>query len=140
MTRNVLLGRLALPALLSAVIQTGCASSIAHPPPVQHIVLFQLNDPAEARALCGDSFQLMQGPVQSLIAGPAIRPPDAADATERIDAGITAMFNSVEDYRTFMAHPATNAFMSRWSARATLVRTATYGPTCEPEPEEAPAR
>lgn len=99
-------------------------------------MLFDLEDPADARTLGGDAFMLMQAPVQELVTGPRIAL-EGRGGDPRWDAGITASFLTIEHYRQFLDHPALEAFLSRWRPRCVDILIAGYGPHCEEEPVPA---
>lgn len=104
-------------------------------PGIQHVILFELLEPSEARELAIDAFQLMQTPVQTVITGPRIDI-HGSGADPRYDVGITLSFMTLEHYHTFIHHWAHTAFMDRWRARSKSVLVASYGPTCDPDPDE----
>lgn len=106
---------------LSSLLALGaCASK---PAPIQHVVLAQLKDPADAAALLADSDKSLSDipGVASYMSGTHL---DIGRAG--IDSGYSAAlvigFRSVEDYRGYLDHPAHIALVERWKPRMEWLR------------------
>ena len=109
-----LLGVVAL-ALLGA-----CAS---RPAPIQHVVLAQLKDPAETSALLADSDKsLAHIPgVASYTSGTHLDI-GRSGIDSNCSAALVIGFDSVEDYRGYLDHPAHIALVERWKPKTEWLR------------------
>lgn len=121
MTRLVIA---AVVVLSSGLCLGGCASSGPHrPAAINHIVLFKLNDPAQADTLideCSSRLASIPG-IVSVFAGRHVeigRPGIEHD----YDVGFYAGFNSVEDYAAYVNHPDHLAFADEWKPRLAWIR------------------
>ena len=111
-------------AIVTGLSQAGCATSgPRRPAAINHIVLFKLNDPAQADTLIDDcSSRLANIPgIVSFFAGRHVeigRPGIEHD----YDVGFYAGFDSVEDYAAYVSHPDHLAFARQWKPRLAWIR------------------
>lgn len=116
----------------------GCQSQ--HPSgvaPLQHVVLFDLKDPSEARQIMMDSGQLMQIPgVRSVITGPPIDL-GRGHVTTDFDAGLVVSFESAAAYREYLDHPVHKALFEKWHARWDSIRVIDFGCVCDAPPRQS---
>jgi len=117
----------ALTLLAAGLVWTlGCAARQAdRAAPLNHIVLFQLTDPADAEALIADSrTELGQIPgVRSLFAGTPFET-GRAGVDSSYDACLCIGFESADDYAAYLEHPNHTGLVARWKSR--FARTTIY--------------
>lgn len=127
-------------ALIAAAVGTGtsgcgCQRGFIDPAPpggamdaarapgrINHVVFFDLKDPADADALIAESLKLGAIPgVTSCYAGRHI---DTGRDTVRqdYDVGFFVAFDSEEAYASYVAHPDHVALVERWRPRLTALR------------------
>ena len=115
-------------ALMTFVLLTGCAasgSSAPRPAEINHIVLFKLNDPADAD-------ELIRACDQNLASIPSVtsyycgRPFDAGRENPAIDdeydVGFYVGFEDAEAYENYVAHPAHKSLVKQWKPRFEWIR------------------
>lgn len=115
-------------AILGAAVAAGCAASgtahderTAPPPPparINHIVLFDLRNAADADALIADSRESLGSipGVVSLFCGKHVDAGRPAVMTD-YDACVYVGFDSLEDYGAYVADARHQALVARWKDR-----------------------
>lgn len=116
----------------AAVTLTGCASSTSsNPAPLQHVVLFDLKDPADADELMGDCARLLAIPgVRSVVTGPPVSI-GRGNVIGDYDAGVLVQIESVAAYRGYLEHPEHEALVQKWRPRWDGVRIYDFGWPCD---------
>lgn len=106
--------------VLAMALLGACASQ---PAPIQHVVLAQLKNPADAAALLADSdLTLSQLPgVASYTSGTHLDI-GRAGIDSNYSAALVIGFESVEDYRRYLDHPAHIALVERWKPKTEWLR------------------
>lgn len=125
----------ALPlALLSA-----CAREvIVGVDPMRHVMLVDLKDSRDAREFSADCFQLLDCPAaMNVVAGPKLELLSPGEFTD-FNAAVEIGLRSADGCAKLVDDPAYRSLIAKWQPRAHSIRTATFGPRCEPEPA-APA-
>lgn len=125
------LGTMLLSVLLS---QTGCGyKCVLYPyeatPPgtINHVVFFDLKDPADAGDLIQDCYGLLDNPIAS--SGYAGKHYDIGRATvlQDYDVCFFVAFDSEEDYRAYIEHPRHVALVEKWKPRWDSIRVYDIG-------------
>ena len=121
---------------LGALVLTGCGSvrDLHDAPgraPLQHVVLFDLRDPADTTELTGDMVALLGIPgVVTIVTGPPVDI-GRASVTRDYDLGLVVGLQSVAAYRTFLEHPVHAALVEKWKPRWNSVRIIDFGVPCD---------
>ncbi len=123
--------------LLTAVLlatcgcQRGMIGPFDHTAPapgmINHVVFFDLQDPRESDELIGDCYQLLLIP--GAASGYAGTHYDIGrDSVLRdYDVGFFVAFDSEEDYRAYVEHPAHVALVEKWKPRWESIRVYDIG-------------
>ena len=103
---------------------------LAHSPSpglINHVVFFDLKEPADTDELIGDCYELLMLP--SATSGYAGRHYDIGrDSVLRdYDVGFFVAFESEEDYRAYVEHPAHVALVEKWKPRWDSIRVYDIG-------------
>lgn len=115
----------------------GCASrprTIGYAP-LRHVVIAQLNDPADARDFSTDAGSLLGVPgVVNVITGPVIGPEVGAAAPPEAIPGDTAVqldVSTMAHLHELNASPAYAGFIAKWRTKSRSLKTLSFGPHCE---------
>ncbi len=116
-------------ALAAAAALAGCAATSpthtqpARPAVINHVVFIKLRDPSDAAALRSDSEQrLSRIPgVRYLHVGPHLDI-GRTNVDSDYSIGIAAGFDTVDSYRTYLAHPEHTQLLSQWKLRCESIR------------------
>ncbi len=107
-----------------AAVHIGCGGDEAGArPPIQHVVLVELQHPDDAAALAADSRRLLAGlpMVVSFTVGPHLEiGRESVDGA--YDLGLVIGFCDVADYRAYLVHPDHVALVEAWKPRWRAVR------------------
>lgn len=104
----------------------GCAASshtVRRPAMVVHPVYFRLADPADAAALIADcDARLGDLPMVSAYACGTPLDTGRAEVSADYDVALIVGFDSVEDYRAYLAHEDHQWLVREWGPRTTSIR------------------
>lgn len=123
--------------LASSVVLTGCkrnficrlpmVQTIDAPGAINHIVFFDLQEPADADELIQDCYSLLAVPGPT--SGYAGTHYDIGRSTvlRDYDVGFFVAFDSEEDYRAYIEHPRHVALVEKWKPRWDSIRVYDIG-------------
>lgn len=121
-------------SLLLGCVVTGLASCAVSPPgpvrpgAINHVVFFELHDPAEAEALIADCDALLATipVVTAYYAGTHV---DAGRSTvlSDYDVGCFVAFDSLEAYAEYVEHPNHVLLVEKWGPRLSALRVYDVG-------------
>jgi hypothetical protein len=105
-------------AAVAAVVLASCQAAPRMPAPLQHVVLVDLADDSDIAAMKAASDAALPGigTVKGYVCGSPVdigRP----NVSKDYDLGIIVQFESIEDYKAYLADPVHTALVEAWKPK-----------------------
>jgi len=122
-----MINRIFVPAVIIALL-AGCATTqhaAPRPAPINHVVLFKLENPDDAQALIQDCDEKL-GTIPGVVSYYCGTPYDAGRDSPAIDdnyhVGFYVGFNNAEAYENYVEHPDHIAVVNKWRPKFEWLR------------------